>query len=163
WSRRRSSTTWRPRQMQGRPSPSAEGFVPRRERFVMGSSQSLHEFDAAAGVLARRAARFVEERARHQHERIGPPPTAAELGTELAGAITTNGVGLGRAFDLFTDAVMPHSLTPEHPRFLAFVAYAPAVGAVLFDSALSAAGVFGTSWLEGAGAAAAENQALRWL
>jgi L-2,4-diaminobutyrate decarboxylase len=129
----------------------------------MVSPQSLHEFDAAAGELAARTARYVEDRARHLYERLGPPPAATELDAKLAGAITPDGLGFACAFDLFTDVVMPNSLTPEHPRFLAFVSYAPAVGAVLFDSALSAAGMFGTSWLEGAGAAAAENQALRWL
>lgn len=81
----------------------------------------------------------------------------------LAGAITAGGLGIERAFDLFAGAVAPNTLTVEHPRFLAFVSYAPAVGAVLFDAALSAAGIFGTSWLEAAGATAAENQALRWL
>lgn len=129
----------------------------------MGSALSLHTYDAAAEEFAEQASSYVKSRARHERERLSPPPTAVELNRQLDGAINPEGHGFARAFGLFNDVVMANNLTPEHPRFLAFVSYAPAVGAVIFDSALSAAGMFGTSWLEGAGAAAAENQALRWL
>ena len=137
------------------------GDLHRRRSAVL--TAPLHTFDDDAGRLADRVAAYVHGRASHRDERLGPPPTAAEMAGSLDGAITAEGLGLERAFDLFAGAVAPNTLTIEHPRFLAFVAYAPAVGAVLFDAALSAAGIFGTSWLEAAGATAAENQALRWL
>lgn len=129
----------------------------------VSAAQSLHTFDGDAERLAEQVAAYVARRADHRDERLAPPPSAATMSALLDGAVTPGGLGFDRAFDLFTDAVMPHCLTAEHPHYLAFVPYAPAVGAVLFDAALSAAGAFGTSWLEAAGATAAENQALRWL
>src|SRR3954463_2087326 len=102
----------------------------------MTESTRLHQYDAADEALAQRVFGYVRERAQHQHERLSPPPTATELNVLLDGAITADGIGHERAFDLFTEVVTPNCLTPEHPRFLAFVSYAPAVGAVLFDAAL---------------------------
>src|SRR3954465_6594155 len=99
----------------------------------MASSQLLHEYDAAADALAEQAFAYVRDRAKHKRERLSQPPAAAEMTAKLAGAITAEGIGFEQAFSLFTDTVMANCLTPEHPRFLAFVSYAPAVGAVLFD------------------------------
>ena len=129
----------------------------------MPATNSVHTFDASAERLAERVAAYIQERAAHRTDRLQPPASAAELRRALDGAITADGLGFDRAFDLFTDVVAVNCQTVEHPRFLAFVSYAPAVGAVLFDAALSAAGIFGTSWLEASGATAAENEAIRWL
>ena len=46
---------------------------------------------------------------------------------------------------------------------LAYVPTAPTVAATMFDLVVSASSIFGGLWEGGAGAIAAENQALRWL
>ncbi|MFM7891468.1 MAG: pyridoxal phosphate-dependent decarboxylase family protein, partial [Actinomycetota bacterium] len=51
----------------------------------------------------------------------------------------------------------------DHPLFLSFVPGAPTESSVLFDLAVAASNIYGGSWLEGAGAVFAENQALQWL
>ena len=87
----------------------------------------------------------------------------AVLDQALCGAITREGIGADRAFSLFTEEIAPRCLAVDNPRFLSFVAHPPATAALIMDMALSASAIFGTSWLEAAGATAAENQALRWL
>lgn len=124
---------------------------------------ALHRYDEQTEELAQLAIAYALGRVRHEGERLIVPPSAEELNGKLAGAISGEGLGFERAFELFTGVVTPNCQAPEHPRFLAFVAYAPATSGVLLDMALSTSGMFGTSWLEGAGATAAENQALRWL
>jgi L-2,4-diaminobutyrate decarboxylase len=124
---------------------------------------ALHRYDEQSELLAHLAVNYALGRARHEGEQLIVPPSADELHEKLAGAINDEGLGVERAFELFTRVIAPNCQAPEHPRFLAFVAYAPAASGVLFDMALSAAGMFGTSWLEAAGATVAENQALRWL
>ncbi|GIS99057.1 MAG: hypothetical protein CM1200mP26_07700 [Acidimicrobiales bacterium] len=46
---------------------------------------------------------------------------------------------------------------------LAYVPAAPTEAALVFDLAVSAANIFSGTWEAGAGAVAAENQALAWL
>ena len=123
----------------------------------------LHTFDLEAEGLYERISEYVHRRTHHDRERLGPPESATNLHEALAGAISAGGLGSIRAFQLFTGVVDLECQAADHPQFLAFVPYAPAVSAVLFDMALSTSGVFGTSWFEAAGAIAAENQALAWL
>jgi glutamate/tyrosine decarboxylase-like PLP-dependent enzyme len=113
--------------------------------------------------LLERAVHHAETRISHQVESLQLPPDPAMLAGLLNGAITDRGIGPGAAFDLFTDVIAPNCLAVDNPRFLAFVAHPPATAAQIMDMALSASSIFGTSWLEAAGATAAENQALRWL
>jgi glutamate/tyrosine decarboxylase-like PLP-dependent enzyme len=51
----------------------------------------------------------------------------------------------------------------DDPMNLAYVPTAPTVAATMFDLVVSASSIFGGAWEAGAGAIAAENQALRWL
>ena len=46
---------------------------------------------------------------------------------------------------------------------LAYVPAAPSIAATMFDLVVSASSIFAGNWESGAGAVAAENQALRWL
>jgi L-2,4-diaminobutyrate decarboxylase len=130
---------------------------------IQSDSMALHRFDEGSELLAKQIVDYALMRARHGDEHLISPPDANELDRALAGAISDEGIGPDRAFALFRDVIAPNCQTPDHPRFLAFVAYAPATAGVLMDLALSASSIFGTSWLEAAGATAAENQALRWL
>jgi glutamate/tyrosine decarboxylase-like PLP-dependent enzyme len=51
----------------------------------------------------------------------------------------------------------------DNPRYLSFIPAAPTEAATLFDVVVGASSIYGGSWLEGAGAVYAENQALRWI
>jgi glutamate/tyrosine decarboxylase-like PLP-dependent enzyme len=89
--------------------------------------------------------------------------TAEEL-TERAGpTITPGGIGGEEALRVWAEVLAPATISTDHPAYLAFVPNAPTKASVLFDLAISASSIYGGSWLEGAGAVWAENQALRWI
>ena len=54
-------------------------------------------------------------------------------------------------------------ISVDNPRYLSFIPAAPTEAATLFDLVVGASSIYGGSWLEGAGAVYAENQALRWI
>ncbi len=64
---------------------------------------------------------------------------------------------------MFRDVLAPACLSVDYTRYLSFVPAAPTEAAVLFDLVVGACSIYGGSWIEGAGAAYAENEALRWL
>ncbi|MCX6449975.1 MAG: aminotransferase class V-fold PLP-dependent enzyme, partial [Actinobacteria bacterium] len=91
------------------------------------------------------------------------PKTAEEL-FELAGnTITNKGLGGHEALKLFKDVLARACISTDHPRYLAFIPSAPSEYANLFDLVVGASALYGGSWLEGAGAVFAENQALKWI
>ena len=64
---------------------------------------------------------------------------------------------------LFAEDLAPACLSTDHPRYLSFIPCAPSDAAAMFDLVVGASSIYGGSWLEGAGAVYAENQALRWI
>ena len=64
---------------------------------------------------------------------------------------------------LFADHLATAVVSCDSPRFLAFIPAAPTKAALLFDMIVSCSSLQGTSWLEAAGAVAAENQVLEFL
>jgi L-2,4-diaminobutyrate decarboxylase len=91
------------------------------------------------------------------------PKTAQEL-YELAGnTITAKGLGGHEALNLFKEVLAKACISTDHPRYLAFIPSAPSEYANLFDLVVGASALYGGSWLEGAGAVFAENQALKWI
>ena len=125
--------------------------------------RDLFAFSAEMQDLANQVFEHARSRLDHSSESLAPAPDPAVLDQCLSGALTAHGIGADAAFRLFTEFIAPNCLAVDHPGFLAFVAHPPSTAATIFDMALSASGIFGTSWLEAAGATAAENQALRWL
>ena len=82
----------------------------------------------------------------------------------LAGqTVTATGIGGDEALRLWADVLGPACLSVDHPRYLSFIPSAPTKAAAGFDMLVGASSVYGGSWLEGAGAVYAENQALAWL
>ena len=123
----------------------------------------MHLYDAEIDRVANEIVEFARWRTR-----LDPIPldetTTLDTLHELAGAtITENGLGGHEALRVFRDALAPNCLSVDFPRYLAFVPCAPTELAILFDLVVSAFSIYGGSWLEGAGAVYAENQALRWL
>jgi L-2,4-diaminobutyrate decarboxylase len=125
--------------------------------------RSMHEWDEETDLFAHSVIGYAIERLRIPKDtRWGPHP-AAELEAELAGAIGPVGAGGHEALRLFRDVLMPSCRPMDHPLNLAFVPAAPSVAATMFDLVVSASSIFAGNWESGAGAIAAENQALRWL
>jgi glutamate/tyrosine decarboxylase-like PLP-dependent enzyme len=89
-----------------------------------------------------------------------PPEALAETAGET---ITEDGLGAAEAFRVFRDVLSRACIPTGDPRYLAYIPNAPTEEAALFDLAVTASGIYGGTWREGAGAVHAENQALRWL
>lgn len=123
----------------------------------------MHEWNDATDLLAYSVFGYAVERVKVQKDPHWGARPAAELADALDGAITPEGIGGHRALALFRDVLLPACRPMENPRNLAYVATAPSNAAILFDLVVSASSIFGGLWECGAGAIAAENQALAWL
>jgi L-2,4-diaminobutyrate decarboxylase len=91
------------------------------------------------------------------------PVSPAELGASAGQTVTSLGIGSAEALRLWADVLGPACLSVDHRRYLSFIPSAPTKAAAGFDMLVGASSVYGGSWLEGAGAVYAENQALRWI
>lgn len=92
----------------------------------------------------------------------GPVPPEALQGIVDA-TVSPDGIGAEEALRVWTESLAPATIGISHPRYLAFIPGAPTTLASAFDMLVSASNIYGGSWLEGAGAIAAENRALRWI
>ena len=77
--------------------------------------------------------------------------------------MTAKGIGGLEALRVFADVLAPACISVDHPRFLSFVPAAPTEASILFDLVVGASSIYAGSWLEGAGAVHAENEALRYI
>ena len=91
------------------------------------------------------------------------PGERGALQAALAGAIDTRPHHADQLLQLFETHLAPAVISCDSPRFLSFIPAAPTKASLLFDMVVSASSLQGASWLEAAGAVAAENQALRVL
>ncbi|WP_144874437.1 pyridoxal-dependent decarboxylase [Microbacterium sp. 1.5R] len=94
---------------------------------------------------------------------LDKPQTPAELNRLVGTTITDAGLGAQRALSVFEHILAPACLTTSHPSYLSFIPTAPTMAAIAFDLVVSASGLYGGSWLEGAGAVHAENEVLSFL
>ena len=121
----------------------------------------MHRRDPSTDVLTQAIVRYAVERTH-----LDPPPldqarTPAELRAMAGETVTERGIGGLEALRVFADVLAPACISVDHPRFLSFVPAAPTDASILFDLVVGASSIYGGSWLEGAGAVYAENQALR--
>jgi glutamate/tyrosine decarboxylase-like PLP-dependent enzyme len=124
---------------------------------------SMHEWDADTNLFAHSVIGYAIERLQLPKDpRWGAQP-ADELAAVLAPTITADGVGALEALRVFRDSLMPACRPMDSPMNLAYVPTAPSIAATMFDLVVSASSIFGGAWEAGAGAIAAENQAIRWL
>jgi L-2,4-diaminobutyrate decarboxylase len=77
--------------------------------------------------------------------------------------IGADGIGAEAALAVFREGIAPTAIPPDHPRFLAFIPGTPTVAAALADMQLSAAMIYGGSYLEGGRAVEAEDAVVDWL
>ena len=122
----------------------------------------MHEFDEEIDALASKILEYSLVRLKKDPPLDGPW-TYDELYAEVGETITESGLGGERTLDLFKHVLSQACISTDHPRYLAFIPSAPTESANLFDLVVGASALYGGSWLEGAGAVFAENQALKWL
>ncbi len=122
----------------------------------------MHEFNPEVEALAEDILKYSLLRLR-QEPPLDHAKTPDELLKAAGNTITDAGLGGKEALRIFTDVLAPSCLSTDHPSYLAFIPSAPSEHATLFDLVVGASAIYGGSWLEGAGAVFAENQALRWI
>lgn len=91
---------------------------------------------------------------------IGSPESLHDL---LDGSIGSDGLGTAETLRRWQKGIVPNVIAIDHPRYLAFIPHAPTQASVFIDLFVSAASIYGGSWMEASGAVFAENQALDWL
>ncbi len=124
------------------------------------ATRSMFELD---GDLADRVLGYCRERLALEPGPLDHPGVKAELDAALAGLLGQAGNDPALVFDLFAEKLAPAVISCDSPRFLSFIPAAPTKAALLFDMVVSCSSLQGTSWLEAAGAVAAENQVLELL
>lgn len=123
----------------------------------------MHRHDASTEVLTEAIMRYSLERVRLDPPPLDGPRTPAELHAMAGRTVTPAGLGGLEALRVFREVLAPACISVDHPRFLSFVPAAPTEASILFDLVVGASSVYAGSWLEGAGAVHAENEALRWI
>src|SRR3990172_884662 len=124
--------------------------------------RSMHEYTEETEELARAVFGYARGRIANPQP-LDHPMSAEELDRRAGRTVRPGGIGGDEALRIWTEVLAPANLSTDHPAFLAFVPGAPTKASVLFDLAISASATYAGSWLEGAGAAWAENQILRWI
>ena len=106
---------------------------------------------------------YAEHRLKLHPVPLDRPRTEDELFAAVGQTVTRDGLGGTTALALFAEHLAPACLSTDHPRYLSFIPCAPSDGAAMFDLVVGASSIYAGSWMEGAGAVFAENQALRWI
>lgn len=119
---------------------------------------SLESEQTASEIFA-----YALERLRLHPVPLDGPRTPEELEAAAGETVTASGIGAHAALRIFTETLAPACISVDHPRYLAFIPCAPTETSMLFDLVVGASSMYGGSWVEGAGAIFAENQALAWL
>lgn len=123
----------------------------------------MHRHDPATEVLTQAIVRYAVDRVRLDPIPLDGPRTLAELRAMAGHTITERGIGGLEALRVFGDVLAQACISVDHPRFLSFVPAAPTEASILFDLVVGASSIYAGSWMEGGGAAFAENEALRYL
>ena len=123
----------------------------------------MHLHDTSHEVLTQAVVRYAIDRVRMDPPPLDGPRTAEELRAMAGRTVTPRGLGGLEALRVFGDVLAPASISVDHPRFLSFVPAAPTEASILFDLVVGASSIYAGSWMEGAGAVFAENEALRWI
>ncbi|WP_331773524.1 pyridoxal-dependent decarboxylase (plasmid) [Embleya sp. NBC_00888] len=120
----------------------------------------MHRYDPA---LADLVFDYMRERLALDPVPLDNPGRKDKLDRALDGLIGAQGNDPGDVLAIYADQLAPAVISCDSPRFLSFIPAAPTKAALLFDMVVSCASLQGISWLEAAGAVAAENQVLRLI
>jgi glutamate/tyrosine decarboxylase-like PLP-dependent enzyme len=123
----------------------------------------VHRYDARTAELAQAVLAYAQQRMRYDPPPLDAPRSPDELAAAVGETIIPDGLGGTEALRIYDEVLARACISTDNPRYLSFIPAAPTRAAVLFDLVVGASSIYGGSWLEGAGAVFAENQALRWL
>jgi glutamate/tyrosine decarboxylase-like PLP-dependent enzyme len=123
----------------------------------------VHRYDDETDRLGQSILDYALRRLRLDPVPLDGPKPYQQLWDEVGPTITEDGIGGEAALRLFDDVLSKACISVDHPRYLSFIPAAPTEASTLFDLVVGASSIYGGSWLEGAGAVYAENQALRWI
>ena len=123
----------------------------------------MHRYTEETERVAQAILDYARHRLRLDPVPLDAPRPAAELSRLVGQTITAEGLGGEEALRVFAEVLAPACISVDHPRYLSFIPCAPTDLSTLFDLVVGVSSIYGGSWLEGAGAVYAENQALRWL
>jgi aromatic-L-amino-acid/L-tryptophan decarboxylase len=123
----------------------------------------MHEFDAAARVLAEQIIELLRDLAALDPAPINGQIKPSEVNALAHSMINAGGNDPAAVLDLWNSVLAPAVIRADSPRFLAWIPSAPTKASMLFDAVVSLASVSGVSWIESAGAVWAENEALRFI
>jgi glutamate/tyrosine decarboxylase-like PLP-dependent enzyme len=123
----------------------------------------MHFYDEESAELAIAIVKYAMERTKMDPPPLDKPYTLSELNNIVGQTIKPEGRNGLEVLQEFIDELAPSCISVDHPLFLSFVPGAPTESSLLFDLVVSVSNVYAGSWLEGAGAVYAENQALRWI
>ena len=122
--------------------------------------QRMHTYDAH---LADLVFDYMRERLQLDPVPLDHPGERAKLEHALSGLLGERGRDPEHVLSVYAEHLAPAVISCDSPRFLSFIPAAPTKAALLFDMVVSCASLQGISWLEAAGAIAAENQVLRLI
>jgi glutamate/tyrosine decarboxylase-like PLP-dependent enzyme len=122
--------------------------------------QRMHTYDAH---LADLVFDYMRERLQLDPVPLDHPGERTKLENALNGMLGARGRDPEQVLSVYADQLAPAVISCDSPRFLSFIPAAPTKAALLFDMVVSCASLQGISWLEAAGAIAAENQVLRLI
>ena len=125
--------------------------------------QAMHFYDEESAELAIAIVKYAMERVKMDPPPLDKPYTLTELEQIVGQTIRPEGRNGLDVLKEFVDELAPSCISVDHPLFLSFVPGAPTESSILFDLVVAASNIYAGSWLEGAGAVYAENQALRWI
>ncbi len=106
---------------------------------------------------------YMRERLQYDPVPLDHPGDGAHLREALAGLLNDHGNNPADVLKLYDHELSRAVISADSPRYLSFIPCAPTKAALLFDMVVSCASLQGISWLEAAGAIAAENQVLRLI
>lgn len=130
------------------------------EKQVESQATQMHEFDSQATEIV---FSYLRERLSLKETPLDFPGDSSVLASAISGLINPNGNSVSKVMEIYDQVLSRSIISGDSPRFFAFIPVAPTKASLLFDMVVSAASLQGISWLEAAGAVAAENQVLRWM
>ncbi len=123
----------------------------------------MHAWTADSEGLGQIAIDYVLERLRLPKDAHWGAHFVENLRAQIDGSVTERGRGTREGFRLFSEVVVPGCRPMDSPMMLSHVPTAPTPAAKVVDMLLGATAIFAAHWEAGAGAIAAENEALRWI
>ncbi|MFE7564932.1 pyridoxal phosphate-dependent decarboxylase family protein [Kitasatospora sp. NPDC057500] len=106
---------------------------------------------------------YMRERLQYDPVPLDHPGDGEHLRARLSGLLNQDGNNAADVLKLYDHELSRAVISADSPRYLSFIPCAPTKAALLFDMVVSCASLQGISWLEAAGAIAAENQVLRLI